>query len=478
MPSDFDFNDLNVPFEKSALEKLQCNVLRSTGRPRSTQIFHRFKTKEEFAAWLAEKAPSPSSSTADHDPLVNVMFTYQGLKMLGFAEEKLRRMDPAFVRGSRDDETREMLGDGESADWREHEAPWHVVELHAHDERRDIVSPATGNYTIEIGTGIDEYGNPVTKRDVPSHGHFGILDGISKPVYTQKDYDALPYVPRDEWAWDPRRKLSTLVVRDILTESRDAFGSYFVFRKYKQDKAAFQKRLEEIADEIKERRRNKDPELTLSPELRGFRPFQGQVDGDLTELIIQWIFGRGSKGATAFGHSGNDFELSSDSEGTVCPFHAHISKMNPRGRTGDPEFERTKTVARRGTSYTGTDIFPGANAGREHRQETGLLFWCAQASIGDQFEFVQRAWANSSDDDFDREPTPDVDTVIGKPEPQLFQAVAGELPWKKWKSTSDIDYNIWGTIKLVGAEYLYAPSLEGFQALRTHARRLLKETTR
>jgi hypothetical protein len=400
------------------------------------------------------------------------------LLQLGYSQAELEglELDPAFLRESRDPATLEKLGD-KLEDF-EHQTAWHVVEVYAHDASVEIDPRPSKDYVVEHGSGIKKGGGPVEGRGHASYGHFDIHDGISKVVYTQADYEKLRKPKDGQWAWDPRHELSTLLVEDPLTDAPDAYGSYFVFRKYSQDVKVYEDTLKAIADEIDKRRKSfeesKDHEGVLPPDQR-FGAFGGKKDEALTELIKQWIFGRGTDGETQLKDSAgapishNNFNFESDKDGGACPFHAHIRKMNPRGQTGNPELEKQKTIARRGTSLVATQVPVPNTQTTETRDAKGLLFWCAQASIEDQFEYIQEKWANSFNVPVELEPTPDVDTVIGVIDKKLTDDKDPKSHWRRWKETSDIDYGIWKAIKLVGAEYFYAPSLDGFDALKVRA---------
>jgi deferrochelatase/peroxidase EfeB len=487
MTQAFIFNDFdNTPdLKPEELERIQCYILRSAGRARSTQVFHRFKADTDLAAWLAE-SPAPSPSTAKGNVLRAVLFSAKALKRLGFDPKKLG-MDEAFCRGSRAQVTQQILNDTQPGTWREHEDAWDVVELHAHGPAA-IEVKEQADYVVEFGSAIDVNGKPTSNNGEPSYGHFGIRDGISMPVYTSADYEHLSTKPdSNPVAWDVRQKLSTVLVRDVLSESESGkpFGSYFVFRKYKQDRDEFNSRVKAIAELIEARRKVQGDDHQLSPEKLGIAAFQakghsnlkGEAPPDLEgkalyEPIKQWIFGRDTEGHTALSPTLNNFNYDADRSGAQCPFHAHIRKMNERGLTGDEALERKKTVARRGISGIGTLI--GATGKR--RDESDLLFWCAQASIKDQFEYIQQKWANHTDVDVNLLPTPDLDAVIGGLGGQLAQAFTGNISrWKQWKTTADIDYSIWTSITAVGTEYLYAPSLDGFERLKAAARDMLNK---
>jgi Dyp-type peroxidase family len=86
--------------------------------------------------------------------------------------------------------------------------------------------------------------------------------------------------------------------------------------------------------------------------------------------------------------------LAADPDGLVCPLAAHIRKMNPRDDEGrfeqpaTPADTRARRILRRGIPF-GAPVTASADA-----TERGLLFLAYQTSIVDQFEFLQRRWAN------------------------------------------------------------------------------------
>lgn len=117
---------------------------------------------------------------------------------------------------------------------------------------------------------------------------------------------------------------------------------------------------------------------------------------------------------------GKDKPYPSDPIGAACPFAAHIRKVNPRDEFTDigGNMRTLKhRIIRRGNNYGSRvkDVFAPAPA-HEHTDERGLALVMYMSSIEDQFEFVQRHWANASirpkgaDSD---------DIVIGLPEDKL-----------------------------------------------------------
>lgn len=86
----------------------------------------------------------------------------------------------------------------------------------------------------------------------------------------------------------------------------------------------------------------------------------------------------------------------SDPSGLVCPFHAHIRKVNPRDagtNLGPPSQTQKLRLLRRGIPY-GEPISPDAEV--EDDIDRGLLFLSYQRSIREQFEKLAQDWMNSS----------------------------------------------------------------------------------
>jgi hypothetical protein len=365
-------------------------------------------------------------------------------------------MDPAFRRGSRSFRTYEKLRDPMAAAWHErHRKPWHAVELHWRSIRDKAVDvPALGaghDVHVEVGQAVGRKGTPLEADDERRFNHFGIADMSSNPVYTRQDYDALVArtAPRSgtDWQWDPRAKLSTILVPDPLANHPDCFGSYFVFRKFSEDVPKFLAKLKAIAQKLLDSRGNgwwwkqypalldlKDEDLNaLKERIDAKVPAHEALSNKAGIVLCQLIFGVGPDGQRPTGATDNNFNYGSDTEGKRCPFSAHARATNARGSRLAAQLERKTLIARRGISTQG-----------------GLLFWCAQASIGEQFEYIQEKWANASNVNLDHQASPGVDYLIGRtaePEPGF-------------------NLDVREALTLRASEYLFAPSLVGFRRLR------------
>lgn len=439
-----------------ARRALQCNVINSTERIRSRQVFVSFATRDELIDWLRQQQATSEKERGTGDQDANVLLTHAGLAKLGVSQETLGRMDSAFRRGARAEETVARLRDPSPATWTSHEEPWDAALLVHSDNGLQIALPQ-GRCVVEHGNSLDGSGNVIPNRANAARRFnvFGYLDGISVNHY---DGGA------PEWTtYNPNRQLSTLLVADPFAARSNGtayFGSYFVFRKYEQNVYAFNQKIERIARTIEEGL--KDPNRMQVG--KRFPFFDGVVGDPLRAKVKAWLMGRTPAGARLplpdGNESSNDFDYKSDPEAKHCPFHAHIAKMNPRGRTGDVEQERKRSMARRGISF-----------GSRTTAQKGLLFWCAQASIAEQFEYIQQHWANDDKVDLRLEPTPDLDNIVGKrKDAGTFEITRDPYPpgvkrYDRWKNTIDADFGIYDTISLKASEYFYAPSLPGIQAL-------------
>jgi deferrochelatase/peroxidase EfeB len=104
-----------------------------------------------------------------------------------------------------------------------------------------------------------------------------------------------------------------------------------------------------------------------------------------------------------------------DDRGLRCPFGAHIRRTNPRdqlrpaGAAESLHMTSRHRILRRGRRY-GSPLFnlavleqPNSPAARQlfeqladDGEKRGLNFFCINASIKSQFEFVQQAWINNA----------------------------------------------------------------------------------
>jgi hypothetical protein len=81
------------------------------------------------------------------------------------------------------------------------------------------------------------------------------------------------------------------------------------------------------------------------------------------------------------------------------------------------------------------------------------VFACYQASIGDQFEFLQQTWANNAS----------FPQAGAGPDPVIGVAGAGEIP--NASGSSAVNFSTF--IAIEGALYLFTPSIPTLELLAT-----------
>jgi Dyp-type peroxidase family len=338
--------------------------------------------------------------------LLSMSLSYEGYRALGIPADRIPN-DPAFREGMQE-RGPTWLGDDPSTEhWENHfkqpvddqkqpirERAIHGMLLLTGNDRdalehlRDQLQAALGPTISVIG---EEFGEQLYDREYGPQArpieHFGYVDNISSPIFFVEDQ------PSSAAHWNPLTPAERVLER-CAGSSDFGYGSYLVFRKLEQNVKRFVKMQEEVAS-------------TLC--LPG--PHATDVAGAL--IIGRFKGGRpalrpeSSSDINDFPESSsdiNDFDFSGDETGTQCPFAAHIRKVNPRGSsdsTGRRDRvladERRHTIARRGITYgVRKDLLqPDLPSSAGPEVGVGLLFMCYQRSVIEQFEHLQRTWANN-----------------------------------------------------------------------------------
>ena len=364
---------------------------------------------------------------------LQVAFTCEGLQALQVPDEVIQGFSPEFISGMSGEESRSRrlgdLGANAPSQWRWggwDKIPHALVMLYAEPGLLETWKQTVKGDSWDEAFSILDYLEAEPLLDTEP---FGFKDGISQPKIdwegAQKsaggakvDYSNLVAVGEfllgysNEYGKYSTRPLVTrgddrtagLLPAEEDPDKRDLGrnGSYLVFRQLAQDVSGFWRFMDQqtkgdpaartkLAEAMVGRRMNGEPLVPAS-----VLPIEGiEQDADSVKL--------------------NQFTYASDTEGTGCPFGAHIRRANPRngdlpygtdgllsrlirtlgfGRKGirDDLVSSTRfhRLLRRGRPYG-----PGpSSAGLRsvENQERGIHFICLNASIGRQFEFVQNAW--------------------------------------------------------------------------------------
>lgn len=259
------------------------------------------------------------------------------------------------------------------------------------------------------------------------HEHFGFRDGVSIPALRGRRSDA-PDQPVERRSWpaagefDDLRQDFASPGRNLIWPGHVLFGyarqlnnyprvpnennkpigpawsrngSLMVYRRLRQDIAAFKGFLENAADYLKQR----FPESSINIDRLGAKLVGRWKSGTPIIRSPTQDIGLVGEAANYFRFSGatsdplpcDNLPLNAaDPNGVVCPLAAHVRKVNPRDDItdlGPPERTIAKLIVRRGIPY---------DLELEEGDDRGLLFVSYQSSIQNQFEFLMRSWIKNA----------------------------------------------------------------------------------
>ena len=327
---------------------------------------------------------------------------------------------------------------------------------------------------------------------------FGFMDGISQPALDWErklspSGDQLTYTnevslgevllgyPNEYDRYTDRPLVSTddplargLPMAEDTPDARDLGrdGCYLVLRTLEQDVQGFWRFVDAQTASQPEQRE------TLAAAMVGRRR-----DGTpLVPLSTDPMPGVESKVATQ-----NQFTFDSDTNGTNCPFGAHIRRANPRnadlptppvhglGRLlrilglgteslrGDAKAStRFHRILRRGREYGSRMSVEEALAPDAGTGAHGLHFICLVANIARQFEFLQNAWLMSTK--FDAM-TDESDPLLGNREPLPGAAPTDTFSIPREGGARDRISGMPQFVTVKGGAYFFLPSLSALRYL-------------
>ena len=274
--------------------------------------------------------------------------------------------------------------------------------------------------------------------------HFGFVDGVSQPHVQGFDTPATKHLasasPRDIVP------LGDLLVGHTNSHGDPSFptslvwpdprflldnGSFLVVRKLRQH-------VDRLDDVLAGARLVGTPEALLSK-------FVGRtLDGD---PIVSTAPPR-----VAGGPPTNDFNYGGDTTGAECPFQAHIRRGNPRTPLADGS--PMPRIARRSMSY-GPQVDRAQNGDSRDR---GTIFMAYCASIGEQFEVIQRWMAGGNSTGIF---SGHADPLLRVPEP----GDSSPMRVRSGQTTAAIPLGDKPLVTLQWGLYLFAPSMAALKAL-------------
>lgn len=350
--------------------------------------------------WLSElrhEVNAAARGKRRRDDRINIAFTHPGLARLSVGATELRTFPRELQQGMSAEARSHVLGDvgdNHPRSWEfggPQHAPIHVLlMLYAKSsEAADALRDRLVGRIIDLGGAVVHEDSAELRA--PLHEPFGFRDGIMQPRVA-----GMPRTRSARAATDEELPAGEVVLGypnayDELPPSptgTDGFdlgknGSYLVYRKLRQDTAAFWQTMLARArprGDVKEATR-------LAAALVGRWPSGAP-------LVRYPDFDPGGGAATeAFG-------FHEDPAGLKCPLGAHIRRVNPRDMLEPSPAQSRKSVdrhrlLRRGRPYGPPSEGTLAERARPDGEERGLVFVAMNASIRRQFEFVQQTWINN-----------------------------------------------------------------------------------
>lgn len=467
--------------DQELLADIQGNILKGHGRAHTRNLFLSFDDPAAGRALVGELAKRVTSARAQEDAatgrdknaawsgevFVSLLLTAAGYKALGIRNDcwpatDLKHPWVAGMAASRD-----ALGDTDAAEW---ELPFripgsvHALLLLAFGNNyadEDVLAAEAMRYVVLIGdrarlVGL-QGGRALRPRTAwRSVEHFGYADGISQPLFIDEDIlEAAKTAP----TWNAGFQLSN-VLAPCSQGGAPGYGSYLAFRKLEQDIAGFASRAAALGTK-----------LSPGDEARAGAMLIGRFE-DGTPLAAA---------GTPSGGPSNDFDYSNDKSGDRCPFASHTRKVNPRD-----DQSRAHLFPRRGIPYDDRPVdvrrsqpTPGERAAAASNEaeaaETadlaagtggkaieswtksnwaseglGLLFMGYNSDLSNQFEYMQKRWANDSDYS---QPGVGLDPIAG-------QGVGITQQWPRvWGEPDRAALQLGRFVSLKGGEYFFAPPI-------------------
>ena len=436
---------------------LQGFVVRGYRLPAAGYIFLRIEDPARARALLADVIPQVITAErwdVKPDSGINVALSYEGLRALGLPEDTLAAFPPEFRAGMAS--RAELLGDvGDSAPehWEEcfRTRKAHVlVMISAKDGEALAERDRRIREAIARAGGVSAVVTQVGSTLPTGREHFGYADGFSQPAIEGSRFPDPPGAgaPSSSGEWRPIRAgefilgypdeqnaLPAAPPPDELSRN----GSFIVYRKLRQDVAAFRRQLREAA--------------ALYP---------GPEEQLAAKLVGRWRDGtpldssphREDPALVADKSRNNAFDYGRDPSGLRCPIGSHVRRMNPRlSMPFDGKLVNRHRIIRRGITYG--EMLPDGVM-EDDGQDRGVIFMTVQASLARQFEFVQAQWANTGNP---FRLGDDQDPIIGPMDNEGLSkmTVPGRPPF------------FFGPLARVvtmrGGEYYFAPGINGLRYL-------------
>ena len=470
-------------------------------------------------------AVTPTSAKAtlgEGDIAVNMAMTLEGLRLAGLSDAEVAALPEEFVQGM--ERRAGMLGDvrvNHPRRWRLPALNWaqgvkaadiaendpsprvDLAGVHlmlqlricntklAQDDARTLLLE---KYSLLVG-GIPaprplsvQWMSRLTSKGGQVREHFGFLDGQSQPVLkaseTGRKYPNQVHLGEILLGHDNAADIAPPSGKRSEVQQLLRNGSFLVVRKLRQDVEALDQAL---AGALKDTMPDEAP--VAEKESRRLHL--------LGKMMGRWPLGHSNEGkalATANPGKDNDFNFYPDSKGSLCPFHAHIRRSNPRDEPGperrtkeeqladgleggerDPKGVRPARLVRRGMSYgpLHDTTMPDEKKAASLAQERGIVFMAYNASIGEQFEVIQR-WltGGNSSGSFSGQSDPLLGLAEpGRPRYFRFEDDDGCPVRMRLDGSNRMHDDPRPFVRLEWGMYMFTPSLSAIKAMADRAKK-------
>ena len=442
------------------LPRIQGFVVRGYRLPFARYLFLRVDDVARAAAWIAEVTEDVLTAAPwddKPDSGVNLALSYAGMRALELPDASLAGFPEEFRQGMA--ARANLLGDyGDSApaNW---EGGLGTSDIHALLMISAKDRDALDAHDARLRAGIDANGGLAVVYDDMGAAlpegveHFGYADGFAQPSLEGSGLPSAPGqgAPSSNGQWRPIRAGEFILgypdEEGVLPAAPppvelSSNGSYMVYRKLRQDVAAFRRRLADSA--------------ALYP---------GGEELLAAKLVGRWRDGTPialspaapDAALAADQQRNNAFDYGSDPDGMRCPVGAHVRRANPRlSLPFEGKLVNRHRVIRRGIPY-GPALPPGQ---ADDGQDRGVIFACLQASIARQFEFIQSQWLNGGNSFGLGE---DQDVLIGPQDgtPPSKMTVPGNPPLFVGPLSR--------VVTVRGGEYFFVPGINGLRFIAAAA---------
>lgn len=317
---------------------------------------------------------------------VNISLTAPGLKKLGVTD--LSRFDPDFVSGATDPGVAKIVGDTGTSDpgtWLGGIQTWrnaHVVlSLWVHEDPA-VLESQSAKLRAGFAAGMQELLFHDARALPDNQVHFGYRDSIAQPTVIgapRRKHDIpddQPPVPTGEFLLGyPNAMGGTYSVQPPQLSTN---SSYAAFRILDQDVVGFEQFLTDAAPTA-----GVDPEMLAAKvcgRWRNGNPLELMPTEPGTELLPE-------DQVNNFTYCGTD-PATDDTLGIKCPIGSHIRRTNPRNESVTGAGSVYHRITRRAIPYG-----PAYDPANPVEASRGLIGYFINASIHNQFQFIQGQWA-------------------------------------------------------------------------------------